>query len=330
MRSPHGYNWDAPWLECRRKWAWENIWGYYPQGGARPFAMGSAIHEGLEAWYFPTTDSQGTRQIEAIARARSRMQKEAGLHENLQEYLQDDLMMIESLLSGYFARYPTELFRVIGKPEKEFCVCLICQHMRDDHTPYKDDDGDPQWGYCTHPGCQCKALMPYTGKIDLPVEQDGQALVIEHKSSGLDAGSFIKLYHLSDQITGYVWGARILHPKVAGALLNGLGKGRIAKTLSKANHWYARETFIRTERDIERWRAMRIEMRYEREGLIQRWKAMGSPGPAEDSVFYMNTESCRHWNRDCPMLDACLYHGDPHILSTFYSRERKEVSEDGA
>jgi len=323
-RSVAGYNWDAPWNDCRRKWAAENIWQVQALGRGRPLAVGSAIHAGLESWYFPATDNQATRQIVAIQTARAYWLSEEAQFPNLAEYEDEDLMMIESLLSGYFERYPSEVWKVLGKPEAEFSICLSCSHATEYHEVNTLPDGleahrNRFCKVCDDVGGDCTGLSPYTGKIDLLVEWEGKELVVEHKSSGMDATTFFKTYHLSDQVTGYVWAAKQIYPNVQGALINGLGKGRIAKTKGIAHHWFQRETFLRTPRDLDRWLRMRRQIRAEREMVIRTWEAAGKPGPDLDSIFYMETESCYNWGRACQYLEACLYHWDPTIMKNFYT-----------
>lgn len=353
MRSPFGYNWDSPWLDCRRKWAYENLpyeivpapgstprrtgWGFVPTGGARPFAIGSAVHAGLEAWYFPTEDSPFTRLTQGIHAARESWRKDADEFENLREFEEEDLLMVESLLTGYTERYPTETWSVVGKPEHEFSVPLdggpcVCTHPAHaeicEVLVWSADESELQ--QCT---CAEYVPAPYTGKIDLLIEWQGKVLVVEHKTSGFDPTSFLKTYHLSDQMTGYIWASK-KHVKekygleVAGALLNGLGKGRIAKTKGTASHWYQRETFLRTSQDLARWQNMRCRIRNERARIVAEWHMIGRPGPAEDSIFYMQTESCFNWNRKCAYLEACLYHGEQSVIDTFY-RRRDENSPEG-
>lgn len=322
MRSRAGYNWDQPWCRCPRKWAYENIWSKFPLGGNRNFVLGTAIHKAMEAWYFPSSDSVGTRQLEALAAGRASLTSEIALYENLQQWEQDDLIMLESLLNGYFQRYPSEPFSIVGKPEAEFEYCLVCEHPAEDHSEVPTEDDPKARGACKHATCSCPRHEGYTGKIDLPVVQDGQHLIVEHKSSGLDPSTFLKTYQMSDQITGYVWAARCRYPKVAGAILNGLGKGRIAKTLGRATHWYQREPLIKQQRDLDRWRAMRLRIRKERAAQIEAWEQAGRPGLDKDTIFWMDTESCRDWNRDCSYLDVCLHHGEPNIVANFYTSER--------
>jgi hypothetical protein len=170
---------------CQRKYYFEYQLGVRPVGRSRALAFGTAIHEGLAAWWYFYLADENERIERMLAAFRV-----SAIQEELDPF---DAAMGEELLIGYHFRWKDEPWETVAV-EVEFDI-----HLR-----------NPTTGYPSR-------TFKQRGKVDVVAKHlpSGRIKVVEHKTAASDisAGSdYWKRLTLDGQVTLYVDGARSLDP----------------------------------------------------------------------------------------------------------------------
>ena len=254
------------------------VQGLVRGSGRNPVLIyGAAVHEGLAAWY-----RTGSLQSALDAITVYYVANPLGAHE-------DDWRTeaaAKAVMSSYVREYPVEPFNFVRSPEGEPII----------EQPFAFDTG-----LKTTNG---RAII-YGGIFDGMIEQFGNTLVLEHKTTSTAPTSFyFAQFHPNNQISGYSWAAsRIRGKRVQGALVNALSQNYKGKTEFK------RIITTRTEEDEDEWlkslqaQASAIEAHY------------------ETGHWPMHTSACTMFGR------VCDFHG-LHQLGRAVDRER--VLNDGS
>lgn len=199
------------------------------------------------------------------------------------------------LLEWYAKVYANEPFKVIAKPEVGFVIPL----------------GEHLWG----------------GRMDLPVEWDGQLWIMEHKTTTRMDANYFKQFQLDKQITSYVVGAEeYLGRKCAGCLVNGLEvwkelKRPTPKSKTPEQH-FVRDPIIRSDMLKERFKLN--VARIIRDIL---WCEA-------NNEFYEaeKRDVCFSYNSECPYATLCKYGEDERIIANDYNvkpwKPYEEVTDD--
>lgn len=207
-----------------------------------------------------------------------------------QDHEGDELRTVANgvkLLNNYAVVYAHEPFKVLGRPEVGFVFQL----------------GDILWG----------------GRMDLPVEWDGDLYVMEHKTTTRLEYNYSKQFDLDKQITSYVLGAEeFLKRKCLGCIINVLEpwkelKRPTVKSKKPADHFF-RDPIPRTPLLKERFK-LNVQ-RIVRDIL---WCE-------ENKEFYEaeKKEVCRYYNKDCPFKQLCMFGEDERVIARDYKVEKWE------
>ena len=184
------------------------------------------------------------------------------------------------LLKWYAKVYANEPFKVLAKPEMGFVI------------PLTDD-------------------ILYGGRMDLPVEWDGQLWVMEHKTASGLTPNWFRQWTLDKQATGYIIGTETYFGrKCAGCIINALEvwkdvKRVTAKTKKPEDH-FCRFPMTRSTMLKERF-----VLNIQRIVRDIRW--------CEENDEFMEAESkniCFSYNSNCPYLDLCLYGEDEKLVES--------------
>jgi hypothetical protein len=259
---------------CRKKYYYSFVRGLDSKRKSSALSFGTAIHSALDTYYFENDISK------AITKFRETFtSQEDEVLRNVDNGVK--------LLENYPKVYPTEIFKVLGKPEKGFVLPI----------------GD----------------ILYGGRIDLPIEIDGQVWVMEHKTTSRITGSYFDQFDLDKQITGYILGTEEFTGRTCvGCMINVLEPWKelikpTAKSKGVQDHYlrcpktrtpYAKERFRlnvqRIVRDIE-WCEKNDEW-YEAE----------------------KKDVCFHYNYNCPFKTLCQFGEDEQFIKNeFNVREWK-------
>ena len=196
--SPHGIHYEGDYKLCPTKHflSHEVVWskgrGLQATGRETYFSVGSAVHEGLAAYY----REEGT--ADSLAIAVQYLEEEAKLFYGItRDHLVQSIEQTMYLLSEYIDRYPlkAETFRIV-ETEREVEVKLAPGHI-------------------------------YTVRIDLVVQDipSSRYFVMEHKTTSQPQEKFEKQFALNPQITGLVFGAREAYNyPVTGVIVNAIRK----------------------------------------------------------------------------------------------------------
>lgn len=166
---------------CQRKHYFEYQLGVRPVGRSRNLAVGTAIHEGLAAWWYFSPEDENERIERMLGAFRV-----SAVQEELDPF---DAAMGEEMLLGYHFRWKDEPWQTLAV-EVSFSIPLV----------------NPDSGYPSR-------TFKVRGKVDVMARhlETKRIKVIEHKTSGTDisAGSdYWKRLTLDGQVTIYVDGAR--------------------------------------------------------------------------------------------------------------------------
>lgn len=166
---------------CQRKHYYEYELGVRPVGRSRNLAIGTAIHEGLAAWWYYAQEEDNERIERMLAVFRV-----SAVEEQLDPF---DVAMCEEMLLGYHFRWKSEPWQPLAV-EVGFSVPLR----------------NPDTGYPSRTFVQ-------RGKVDVVARhlETKRVKVIEHKTSSTDisiGSDYWKRLTLDGQVTIYVDGAR--------------------------------------------------------------------------------------------------------------------------
>lgn len=210
----------------------------------------------------------------------------------------DELRTVENglkMLDAYADKYRHEPFKALGKPEQGFVFPI----------------GD----------------ILYGGRIDLPVEWDGNLWIMEHKTTTRLSGGYFDQYDLDKQVTGYIIAAEeTFKRKVYGCVVNVMEpwkevKTKTARTKAPEDH-FARAPITRSD-DLKE----RFKINVQRIVRDIKW--------CEETGEYMEAEKkevCQYYNRPCPYLQLCKHGEDERVIEREYIVEKWspfEIKEEG-
>lgn len=185
------------------------------------------------------------------------------------------------LMRWYAEVYKHEPFKVIGKPETGFVFPV----------------GDIMWG----------------GRMDLPVDWDGELWIMEHKTCSRLDSNYFKQFDLDMQVTSYILAAEeYLGKKCMGCIINALEPWkplvRPRATSKKPEDHYARAPIHRTQRlkDI-------FKLNIQRHVRDIQWCADN-----DEWAESHKKDVCRRYNADCPYKKLCMYGEDPRFIEQDY------------
>lgn len=193
----------------------------------------------------------------------------------------DEIRTVENgikMLEHYALKYKHEPYKVIGKPETGFVFFI----------------GDILFG----------------GRIDLPVEWDGNLWIMEHKTTTRLSSSYFSQYELDKQVTGYIIAAEeYFQRKVYGCIVNVLEPWKevirkSVKTKQPEDH-FARSPITRSIMLKDRFK-----LNVQRIVRDIKW--------CEENDEYMEAEKkevCHYYNRPCPYLQLCKYGEDERVIN---------------
>lgn len=190
------------------------------------------------------------------------------------------------LLEAYAVVYKHEPFKVLGKPETGFVFPI----------------GDILWG----------------GRMDLPVEWNGDLYIVEHKTTARLASNFFKQFTPNMQVTSYIAGAQqYLGKKCHGCVINALEPWKQLKRPSakskKTEDHFARYVATRSQDDIEDFYATVSGIVSD---IIECESGLNN--------FYPNESNCFSYNYDCPYKQLCVYGDDDRFIKRDYNISKWE------
>jgi hypothetical protein len=202
----------------------------------------------------------------------------------------DTLRTVENgvkMLTWYSVKYKGERMKVQGKPEEGFVFFI----------------GDVLFG----------------GRLDLPVEWDGQLWIMEHKTTSRLTYDYFAQFELDKQPTGYIIALEeFTGRKCAGAIINAMEpwvelKRPTAKSKKPEDH-FLRKPIVRSDMLKERFR-------YNVQAIVRdiRW--------CEENDEFQEAEKkevCFYYNRPCPYLSLCQFGADERIIKRDYVIEKWE------
>lgn len=197
----------------------------------------------------------------------------------------DEIRTIDNglkLLDWYAKRYQHEPFKVVGKPETGFVFVI----------------GDILFG----------------GRIDLPVEWDGNLWIMEHKTTTRLANGYFNQYELDKQVTGYIIAAEehFKGRKVHGCIVNVMEPWKelirpTAKSKAPEDH-FARSPITRSQMIKDRFK-----LNVQRIVRDIKW--------CHENDEFMEAEKkevCQYYNRPCPYLQLCQHGEDERVIANDY------------
>lgn len=190
------------------------------------------------------------------------------------------------MLDWYAKKYQHEPFKVLGKPESGFVFVI----------------GDFLFG----------------GRIDLPVEWDGQLWIMEHKTTTRLTQGYFDQFDLDKQPTGYIIAAEhyFKDRKVAGCIINVLEPWKelirpTTKSKTPEDH-FLRKPITRSQMLKERF-------------LLNIQRLVRDIKWCEENNEFQEAEKkevCLYYNRPCPYLQLCRYGEDEKVIANDYVVEK--------
>ncbi len=267
---------------CRKKYYWEHVRNLRPKMKGVALEFGGAIHEGLDVYYKQVATVGNEQAIkEAIAKFSGMYQDREG----------DELRTVANgvkMLEWYGKKYKDEPFKTVGKPETGFVFFI----------------GDVLYG----------------GRIDLPVDWDGNLWIMEHKTTTRLTGGYFDQYELDKQVTGYIIAAEeyFKERKVMGCIVNVMEPWKelirpTSKSKSPEDHFLrkpiTRSTFVKERFKLNVQRIVRdITWCHENNEFMEAEKK----------------EVCQYYNRPCPYLQLCQYGENERTIENEYVVEKWE------
>ena len=197
----------------------------------------------------------------------------------------DKLRTVENgvkALEWYAKVYVNEQFKVLGKPEAGFVFPV----------------GDIMWG----------------GRMDLPVEWDGQLWIMEHKTTTRLDSNYFKQFALDKQLTGYTIGAEeFFGRECKGCIINAIEVWKeLIRPTSKSKT--PEQHFVRDP-------VMRTKMLKDRFKLNVQRIVRNILWCEEHNEFYEaeKKDVCFSYNYDCPYRTLCEFGEDSRIVERDYS-----------
>lgn len=200
----------------------------------------------------------------------------------------DEIRTVENgikMLTWYSVKYKHEPFKTVGKPESGFVFFI----------------GD----------------ILYGGRIDLPVEWDGNLWIMEHKTTTRLSGGYFDQYELDKQVTGYIIAAEnyFKDRKVMGCIVNVMEPWKelirpTAKSKQPEDH-FLRKPITRSTMVKERFK-----LNVQRIVRDIHWCTEN-----DEFMEAEKKEVCHYYNRPCPYLQLCQYGEDERVIEREYVKE---------
>lgn len=181
------------------------------------------------------------------------------------------------VLEWYAKVYANEPFTVLGKPEVGFVFPI----------------GNILWG----------------GRMDLPVEWDGQLWVMEHKTTTRLDSNFFKQFSLDKQVTSYTVGAEAFFSRpCAGCIVNVIEPWKELKRPTERSK-RPEDHFVRDP--VRRPQVLKDRFKLNIQRIVRDilWCE-------ENNEFYeaeLKT-ACFYYNYDCPYRTLCEYGEDEKVI----------------
>lgn len=202
----------------------------------------------------------------------------------------DELRTIENgekMLNWYFQKYKHEPFKVVGKPEEGFVFFI----------------GDVLFG----------------GRLDLPVEWDGQLWIMEHKTTTRLTTGYFDQFELDKQPTGYIIALEeFTGRKCSGCIINAMEPWKEVKRVTSATK-KPEDHFLR--KPITRSQELKDRFRYNVQAIVRDIKWCEENNEFQEAE---KKEVCYYYNRPCPFLQLCIYGEDERILARDYVVDKWE------
>ncbi len=274
--------WDNSTISCFQTCRRKYYWSYVRH--LRPQVKGTALLFGgaiHEALdCYYKNDNREQGAVEAIKLFKSIYASPEG----------DDLRSQENgvkLLMWYFVKYKHETCTVAGKPEEGFV--FFC--------------GDVLYG----------------GRLDLPIEWDGQLWIMEHKTTTRLGASYFNQFELDKQITGYIVALEEYSGReCSGAIINVMEPWKDVKRVT-AKTKQPEDHFLR--KPLTRSKQLKDRFRYNVQAIVRdiTW--------CEEHNEYQEAEkkeACFYYNRNCPYLQLCQYGENEKVIARDYVVEKWE------
>jgi len=185
------------------------------------------------------------------------------------------------MLTWYSIKYKGEPFTVYGKPEEGFVFFI--------------------------------GELLYGGRLDLPVEWDGQLWIMEHKTTTRLGASYFNQYELDKQITGYIIALEEYSGrKCSGAIINVLEPWKDVKRVS-AKTKKPEDHFLR--KPISKSEDLKQRFRYNVQAIVRDILWCEQHGEFQEAE---KKEACFYYNRDCPFLQLCQYGENERVIKRDY------------
>jgi hypothetical protein len=306
--SQFGVSFMKLFKECELKWALQYLyptgdsgWGLEPKLTSAPLAIGSVVHDGLEAWYGSGVvdgEDTGARNLDvAMAVARKTFQSEYKDRFANGEIALNAWSTCEALLCDYHEHY--------GPPARDPEYPGIQVAIDDEGSPLLEQELRFPIGH--------KDFV-FTARLDGMVWREGQLLALEHKTTGpRQVKNLFDRFDVDSQASGQLWllhqAYELEHP-IDVVLLNALLKDRSAKSKYPA---FIRKDVARTPLDLEKFRMdacrvlARIDAKVEeffhllKEGM-DAWTAALTVFDGTPSGY-----TCVGTGIKCQFLDACAW-----------------------
>ena len=193
----------------------------------------------------------------------------------------------EKMLMWYFVKYKNEPFKVKGKPETGFVFFI----------------GDVLFG----------------GRLDLPVEWDGQLWIMEHKTTTRLTSSYFDQFELDKQPTGYIIALEeFTGQKCAGAIINAMEPWNDVKRVTSATK-QPEDHFLR--KPLTRSTELKERFKYNIQAIVRDIKWCEQHGEFQEAE---KKEVCYYYNRPCAYLQLCLYGENKRVIERDYTEEKWE------
>ena len=306
------------WRQCPMRYRHRYIDNLRPLEKADSLAFGSVIHQVLESWYRLIGDPQRLFKVQEGIDA-------AFPNRDGDPAERDMWHRARAMFEGYAARYPDEAFTVV-EIEREFEGRIV----------------NPATGASSQ-------TFTMAGKADGIIEQDGEVLLLEHKTVGNLDGSYIERLWCDTQIHLYCLYLRDCGYPIQGILYNCLAKPRLKRREGESEEEYlarkaalaaknksGKSTAKRQEPETdEEWRARLLDWHakpesYHREKIYltqdrldmvaeEVWEVTQQYLDARRrGSFLMNTSHCFHYGRPCEYLAYCQSNFNANVRDNLF------------
>ncbi len=302
---------------CRKACEWRYLHELVPLERDRNLALGTVIHQSLEAWH-------STRNLDAALDAIDR-----AYPNRLAEADQKrDWHLATAMMKGYAARYADEEFDVVML-EKTFEGRIV----------------NPATGASSR-------SFILAGKVDGVVRIGDEHYLLEHKTASQLGGDYLERLWTDFQIVLYSrYVEQTLGIRLAGVLYNVLVKARLVQSRGETEAEYeARRAALVAKSKTGRTSAKRrlpesdeafqerLAIKYAEPEMFHRERLYLSRDRFEElqaqlweltqafldarrrGVFYQNTAFCFHYRRPCAYLPLCRSGGSPNVIENLYQR----------